>query len=63
MGRWRYSLKLAPGRGVISFKTPAPLLPGTMLLVPIEQEAGEAPEPGRMVRRRGKPMPLPGVKF
>jgi hypothetical protein len=34
-----------------------------MLLVPIEQEAGDAPEPGRMLRRREKPMSLPGVKF
>jgi hypothetical protein len=34
-----------------------------MLLVPIEQEAGEAPEPGRMLRRREKPVPLSGVKF
>jgi hypothetical protein len=34
-----------------------------MLLVPIEQEVGEAPEPGRMLRRREKHMPLPGMKF
>jgi len=37
--------------------------PRAMLLVPIEQEAGEAPEPGGMLRRREKSMPLPGVKF
>ena len=34
-----------------------------MLLVPIEQEAGDVPEPRRMLRGKEKPMPLSGVKF
>jgi hypothetical protein len=31
-----------------------------MLLVPTEQDAGKAPEPGRILRGKGKSMPLLG---
>jgi hypothetical protein len=56
-------LKLAPGRGELSASKHQLLYSQGQCSKYHEQEAGEATEPGRMVRRRGKPMPLPGVKF
>jgi hypothetical protein len=34
-----------------------------MLLVPTEQDAAKAPEPGRMLRRKEKPMLKSGMKL